>query len=92
MNRTKAQKDYLAGIEDEPVTLTSDSSQSLINQPERALFALWRTERAAAEPGAERCGFHAAAGFHANRCLRRGQSPAGRVRLPMPTIMPARRQ
>lgn len=38
-NRTKAQKEYVAAIEDEPVTLTQDSSQSLINQPERALFA-----------------------------------------------------
>lgn len=40
-NRSQAQRDYLASIEGggEPVALRGDQSQSLINQPERALFA-----------------------------------------------------
>ena len=38
-NRGKAQKEYLATITDEPGASAGDQSQSLINQPERALFA-----------------------------------------------------
>lgn len=38
-NRGQAQREYLATITDEPVALGGDQAQSLINQPERALFA-----------------------------------------------------